>query len=502
MSGGDPRAGCPYRGLAPYRAADAPLFFGRSRLAGELIRRLAGSGVLVISGPSGAGKTSLVHAGLLAPLEQGALPGSRDWGCSVLAPGVHPLDSLWAGLGELAGSALPDIYSLEEAPAAAARRLIKPGVVVVDRLEELFTLCPDRSEREAFCGLLGALSGGEGSPLQVVLCVDSASHGACAGHPWLVSAINRNLVLVPPIAGTGLREVVEGPARAAGLQLAEGLWEAIVADAGRVPDVLPQLSHALYETWRRREGDRLTLDGYREVGGVAGAIDRTAERAWAGLDAGQRQAARPLLLALARPRDGILGAGEPAREIGDAGPLREAVTALAAAGLLVANGGGVELAHHTLTRHWRRLAGWLEERREEDRTHRRLQRAAREWEGTGRPRQLLLSGLPLANALEWRGQAPGDLGEPLESFLSAGEEVREVVLRAEAARKERERQAHRRTVTRWRVLAAALAVALVVALTALARGAAGAPRAGAGPQLHPADADPPAISTHRVRVLI
>ena len=78
--GGAEAAGtCPYKGLASFEAADAPFFFGRERLVGELAARTVGVGLLAVVGASGSGKSSVLAAGLLPSLEAGLLPGSDRW---------------------------------------------------------------------------------------------------------------------------------------------------------------------------------------------------------------------------------------------------------------------------------------------------------------------------------------------------------------------------------------------------------------------------------------
>ena len=75
-----------------------------------------------------------------------------------------------------------------------------------------------------------------------------------------------------------------GPAAAVGLTAEAELLDAVVADVAGRPAALPLLSTALVGTWERRRGDRLTLAGYLEAGGVAGALARSAEAAYAALD--------------------------------------------------------------------------------------------------------------------------------------------------------------------------------------------------------------------------
>ena len=66
---------CPWPGLAAYAQEDGPWFAGRERLVAELAARLAGATCLAVVGASGSGKSSVVHAGLLAGLADGLLPG-------------------------------------------------------------------------------------------------------------------------------------------------------------------------------------------------------------------------------------------------------------------------------------------------------------------------------------------------------------------------------------------------------------------------------------------
>ena len=90
--------GCPYKGLAVYGVEDSELFRGRNRLVGRLIGTLVDHSLLVVSGSSGAGKSSVVRAGVLPALASGAVPGSRAWRPVVVSPGANPVDSLAAAV--------------------------------------------------------------------------------------------------------------------------------------------------------------------------------------------------------------------------------------------------------------------------------------------------------------------------------------------------------------------------------------------------------------------
>jgi hypothetical protein len=86
---------CPYPGLVAFEREQARWFFGRDQLTAELISRLdaqlRAGGMQVVVAPSGAGKSSLLQAGLLAKLDSDVLPGSSRWPRMVFTPTAHPL---------------------------------------------------------------------------------------------------------------------------------------------------------------------------------------------------------------------------------------------------------------------------------------------------------------------------------------------------------------------------------------------------------------------------
>ena len=123
--------------------------------------------------------------------------------------------------------------------------------------------------------------------------------------PWLANRITANQVLVGPMSLADLKHVIEQPALGAGLRLEDGLADAVLQDAGSELAALPLVSHAMAETWRRRDGETLTLAGYREAGGVAGSISQTADSLYESVfDDAEKQACRRLMLRLVTPGEG------------------------------------------------------------------------------------------------------------------------------------------------------------------------------------------------------
>jgi DNA-binding SARP family transcriptional activator/WD40 repeat protein len=440
-------APCPYKGLAPYQAADAALFRGRQRIIGGLLARLVDSALLVVSGPSGAGKSSVVRAGLVPALTEGALPGSASWHPVIVTPGRAPVDVL----ADLTGDPPPGVAV----------------VLVCDQFEELWAPGVETAERTAFLdAVLGLLD--DGVVRRCVAVVRGDHVGRIAEHAAFAERIGGALVLVPALSETELREVVREPAAAVGLVAEPDLVDAVVADVEGQPGALPLLSTALVGTWERRSGSRLTLAGYLEAGGVAGALTRSAEVAYAALDDDGRDMARRLLVRLADVDEAgaLVRRPVPLGDLdleGNGGALRrQVVETFVNRRLLSVDGDRVEVAHEALLTGWPRLRGWLEDDAAGRAVRRHLAPAAREWASRGRPDEELYRGARLAAALDWAADPDADVTAVERRFLDASKARADAELTEARELLDHEVTERRRT----RRLASGLAALLVVALVA------------------------------------
>jgi WD40 repeat protein/tRNA A-37 threonylcarbamoyl transferase component Bud32 len=425
-----PRAeSSPYRGLMKFGSDDADLFFGREELVASIVPRLLAEGFIAVIGASGSGKSSLVHAGLLPAIRR-----ARDGHIVVVTPGSDPAAQLERTLVD--GS---------------------PSLLVVDQLEEVFTLCPHEASRARFIDALMDLRGANAPSIVVALRADF--YGRCASYPRLASAVAEHQHLLGPMGVDELRRAIEGPARTAALRFEPGLVDAMLADVEGEPGALPLLSHALYESWARRTGRVLTNRGYRAAGGVRGAIAHTAEEVFVGCGEKEQELMRRMFLRLTELGD----ATEDTRrrvtlaELTPENDPREAVAVLerlADARLLVVGDDSAEIAHEALIREWPRLRGWLTEDREELRALRQLTTAARSWDETGRDDADLYRGPRLAAAVE-SGADGRELSRVEREFLDASREAHA-----------RELTSARRRARRLRALLVVVAAALVAAVIA------------------------------------
>lgn len=464
-----PKAPVPYLGLSSFRTCDADWFYGRDALIDTVIDRLAAQcttgGLSILVGPSGSGKSSLLQAGMVPALHAGELgvPGSTGWPVITYTPGEHPLSELASLLAAGCAqppptAALPDpdptaaldhtcwaafVRAVAEDQALAQIGAQHRVVVVVDQFEELFSACHDERECARFVAALHAMTLPDPAahvhaPALVVLGLRADFYSYALQHPPIAQAMQDSQVLVGPMADAELRQVITEPAAKAKLSLEDGLTELLLRDLaphGTPPPVpgahdvgaLPLLSHALQETCRLAQGRRLTVAAYRDSGGIAGAVARTAEAVYDGLTARQQQLTRRLLLRLVNVGDEVPDTRRRVRRQDLQRFADHADTAQAAAvldqfiarRLITSDLDTVEIAHEVVLRAWPRLRGWIDEDRARLLVGQQVQAAADSWLREHREPAALLQGSRLAAAKEWLA-TEGEATTLAREFVAAG----------------------------------------------------------------------------------
>ncbi|MFG2004394.1 hypothetical protein ACGFNU_35105 [Spirillospora sp. NPDC048911] len=430
---------CPYPGLAPFGQGDAPWFFGRRRSTATLLELLdegrRTGGIVTLVGASGSGKSSLLRAGLVPALPPGA-------SARLMVPGADPV-------GELA-------------EASARIGPDEPCVLIVDQFEETFTLCRDEERRRTFVAGLHAAAR---TAQAVVLGVRADFYGHCLRYPELAAAMRDRQLALEPMTAAGLREAICAPAKAVGLRVEPGLVDLMLRDLGErhvsgegphEPGALPLLSHALRATWQRRRSGRLSVGGYRAAGGIQGSVAATAERAWAGLTPGERDAVRRLLLRLVRIGDDAHDTRRrvPHAELTSTATAERALEVLARQRLVTVDAGWAEITHEALLWAWPRLRTWIDDDRAGNLARQRLEEDAGIWDRQGRDSSLLYRGARLETARL-------ETGRPLTPHGPGLTPVARAFVTASARHRRRARYARR------------LVVALVAVLAVVAGGTAG-----------------------------
>ncbi|AUG75452.1 hypothetical protein CFP65_0489 [Kitasatospora sp. MMS16-BH015] len=487
---------CPYPGLQPFTADDTQFFFGRAELTAELLGKLAlwsrVGGPVALVGLSGAGKSSLLRAGLLPAVRRGDFRTNAvgSWTQLFLTPGERPLAALATQLANLTD--LPRATVLDQLrtdPSSSATLLhhtlhqlgVRPKVrhspllLVVDQFEEVFTACQDDKERHAFITALCAaadrtVTGHTSTPPLVVLSIRADFYAHCLAYPGLARTLQDRQIPVPPMTLDQLREAIEKPAEYAGLVLEEHLADTLLRDlrAGAASvggdfsaGALPLLAYALWLTWGRRTGRTLTMAGYSATGGIWDAVTKQAELTYSALAPDAQSAAKLLLLRMVRIGENsedtrrrlrlssLLTERAPAEQ----NAIAIARDALAKARLITLDGGTAQLAHEALLRAWPRLRGWIETSRADLLVEQRLVEAAEAWDHTGRDSGGLYRGAALELARDLT-ERPGHEG----SIASAGIDSRPGQLAREFL------AASLRADRRFRRLGTAVVTALVLLL--------------------------------------
>ncbi|CAD0299227.1 hypothetical protein NCPPB940_01500 [Xanthomonas hortorum pv. taraxaci] len=317
--------GNPYVGLQAFAPAQAEVFFGRSHAIAQVLGALRAQlhsqrGLVLVSGASGCGKTSLLRAGVVPLLSQ---PGGLD-GLEAVAVaycnlaqcrGGDVLDTLARALGDWApgGRAvfspaqtalLPDWLQhpaplhaaiseamRQSAPARDSLQTQRHLLLVIDHAEAMAaTPGITDADRAALAAALQALC----SSAQVAVLMLTRSDF----YPRLIDALPQivelkrgdgHVDLLPPRDGE-IGQIIRVPAAMAGLRFEEdrdsvSRLDDVLRDAtARQPDALPLLQHLLHALHAQRSDDGLlTFAAYRALGGLEGALAHHADQTFRAL---------------------------------------------------------------------------------------------------------------------------------------------------------------------------------------------------------------------------
>jgi eukaryotic-like serine/threonine-protein kinase len=425
---------CPYRGLAAFGEDDAKYFFGRSNEIRTALAQLEAWPLLAVIGPSGVGKSSFVHAGLVPAVRS----SGGSWQVRVLRPGRVPLHRLANVLEEAHATNEHghDVMSqLVESPGlfgtllrSAAERRNHKVLVVVDQLEELFTLCDSDAIRRQFLAALLAAADDPSSPVRVVLSMRADFLDRLAGHKHFLSELSRGLFFLTAPDQDNLRETLVRPAELAGYGFEDAMIVEDMMHAASTRGALPLLSFAASRLWEARDRDRklLTIAAYNQMGGVGGAFARHADQVAAAVAPQSQKLLRAILTRLVTPEGtrAVVDHKELVSLSTDAAEVEQILDQLVRARLIhlhtdpdqVAT---VEIVHEMLITEWPTLKRWLEDSQAMRGFLHELRQAARQWDSHGRSGDLVWRGATAQEALANAKRHVLDLSGVEAAFLDA-----------------------------------------------------------------------------------
>jgi WD40 repeat protein/DNA-binding CsgD family transcriptional regulator/tRNA A-37 threonylcarbamoyl transferase component Bud32 len=477
----------PYKGLAAFQQADAADFFGREALVEQLVAHLQDRGdlarFLAVVGPSGSGKSSVVRAGLLPALKQGAVLGSDNWFVVDMLPGARPLDQLEVTLGRIATQHLPGIMEQLQRDAYGLLRvagLILPEdgqlLLVIDQFEELFTLVEDPTVIQHVLDLIYAAVTEPRSRVQVIITLRADFYDRPLMYPDFVDLMRHCTEVVGPLTPEELEQAIVKPAEMAGVTIEPGLVAALVADVHEQPGTLPLLEYALTELFGRRQGRTMTLAAYQTIGRALGALTRQADEVYEDLSDAAQDTARQGFLrlvtlgegtedvrrrvllselsAIATSRDGMEEVldlfGEYRLLTFDRDPATREPT--------------VEVAHEALIQRWELLREWIDASRADIRQQRLLAAAVQEWQKAKQDPSYLLTGSRLTQFEAWAGQTSIALSPDERAFMQASIAERQRQFELERQRQAQEAALKQRIQRGVQALAGVFFIAAIIGI--------------------------------------
>ena len=455
----------PYKGLRAFREADAAEFNGRTVLVDALVERVRTDPFVLVVGPSGSGKSSLVHAGVVPALRQ------QDALVVSMVPSADPFVELEAALRRVATTEVGDIGRrlLDRNGLADIAADITTGggplVLVIDQFEELWTLVTSDSVRDRFGACLADTLASQ-QDIRIIATLRADLYDRPLQHPLLGPIVRDATFAVTPMTSTELHDAIALPAGRAGVRFEPGLVATMVGDVVSRPGALPLLQFALTELFEQRINGVVTADAYAELGGIGGAIARRAEQLYDETSPYDRRDVRLLFTQLVTPGDDSDDLRRRADRDELAGIDPSVIDRFLAHRLLVTDVHPVtrepvvEVAHEALLREWPRLREWIDEDRDVIRLRRSVRAAAHDWIEQGRDEAMLFRGSRLVAAQDVALLEA--LNPPELEFLQASQDLDQRE-RTEAAERAQHQARQNRRLQR---LLVAVGVVLVVALAA------------------------------------
>ena len=290
---------CPYPGLRPFTVDESFFFKGRDLHVRQIINKLETNKILILTGASGDGKSSLVYAGLIPNARAGFFRAKFNrWVFADFRPERSPLANLAKSLASSLNlnleeteqelgygfSAIIDLYKSsqfyieqdnQDVQSLSADQKRKQNMsaanllILADQFEELFTNTENfnngKASVEAYTcvNLLletAKIALRDGIPIYVICTLRSDFISQCIAFRGLPEAIGFSQFFVPRLNRTELQQVIEEPALLSGGRVSKRLKEILINELHDGFDQLPILQHTLKQIWGMANNGEEELD--------------------------------------------------------------------------------------------------------------------------------------------------------------------------------------------------------------------------------------------------
>lgn len=441
-----PPPACPYPGMRAYRLDEDKPFYGRSAEIDALVQKLRWYSFVAVIGASGAGKSSLVFAGLVPALRNAITYfGQGEWTVQEVRPGEHPLDELRKAFSL---DRIDDLASLPPEQLSTSPHQL----LIVDQFEEIFA--QGKNEGQSFIECLLSLI--ERRACHIVITVRADFYDdllKCKLWP----EIEAHHLTVTPLTEKGIYEAISKPAEDVNVYIEKALVERLVAGVADQPGVLPFAQEMMVRLWGKLERRWLPLRAYEDLFlirrdasdsphvGIQAAIAEIADGVIDTLPPTRRLIAQRILVRMVH-----YGEGRPntrrRQVISDLQTkadrqidFDETLEHLVRSRLIIAGGAvtqrWMDLAHEALLAGWPRLQKWVSDREADEAIRREIERAATLWGKNKSDTSYLFRGGQLKHAQEWMRIHSGDTSQLLGEFLNVSKKRERLafILQATAA---------------------------------------------------------------------
>jgi hypothetical protein len=264
----------PYKFLDAFEKEDHEIFFGRQREIEEIHSRLFYSNLLVLYGPSGTGKTSILKCGLTNRIPE------SDWKPVLIRRNLNIIQSIEQELQKLAQTPLKSDFNIQQKLRSVYLDYLTPVFLIFDQLEELFVF-GDQNEQQEFIRLITDITNDPEKNVKVIFIIREEYLADLSGFEEKLPHIFDNRFRIERMGRTHIAEAIKLPAEVCGVMLEEGLAEEaiekITDEKGNIELTYVQvLMDHLYKVAEARDADNihLQLDDLRKLGQLSNLMSK------------------------------------------------------------------------------------------------------------------------------------------------------------------------------------------------------------------------------------